>query len=137
VQSMSLLPPQGLTTWSPLASGVLTGKYSGGIVPEGSRLAVEQYKVWWWVGGCLGLEVACIAGLAAAHSHHFLVFNTSAISVCAHCNVHDLRAWRSASLWSGVQSWIWCELVAGQRLTHAARVTSLRCLHAICDMLVR
>lgn len=28
----------GLTTWSPLASGVLTGKYTGGI-PSGSRLA--------------------------------------------------------------------------------------------------
>uniref|UniRef100_K3WXJ1 NADP-dependent oxidoreductase domain-containing protein n=1 Tax=Globisporangium ultimum (strain ATCC 200006 / CBS 805.95 / DAOM BR144) TaxID=431595 RepID=K3WXJ1_GLOUD len=28
----------GLTTWSPLASGVLTGKYSSG-VPEGTRLA--------------------------------------------------------------------------------------------------
>jgi len=28
----------GLTTWSPLASGILTGKYSGGSVPEGSRL---------------------------------------------------------------------------------------------------
>ncbi|KAF1317654.1 Voltage-gated potassium channel subunit beta, partial [Globisporangium splendens] len=28
----------GLTTWSPLASGVLTGKYSSGI-PEGTRLA--------------------------------------------------------------------------------------------------
>lgn len=34
----------GLTTWSPLASGVLTGKYSGGNVPPGSRLALEQYK---------------------------------------------------------------------------------------------
>lgn len=34
----------GLTTWSPLASGVLTGKYSGGKVPEGSRLALENHK---------------------------------------------------------------------------------------------
>ena len=30
----------GLTTWSPLASGLLTGKYRGG-VPEGSRGALE------------------------------------------------------------------------------------------------
>ncbi|HYF45159.1 MAG TPA: aldo/keto reductase, partial [Acidimicrobiales bacterium] len=30
----------GLTTWSPLASGLLTGKYLDGI-PEGSRLALE------------------------------------------------------------------------------------------------
>lgn len=32
----------GLTTWSPLASGFLTGKYNDGI-PEGSRLTVEGY----------------------------------------------------------------------------------------------
>ncbi len=31
----------GLTTWSPLASGLLTGKYRGG-VPEGSRGALES-----------------------------------------------------------------------------------------------
>ncbi|TAM11540.1 MAG: aldo/keto reductase [Nevskiaceae bacterium] len=33
----------GLTTWSPLASGVLTGKYARGI-PEGSRLSLTSYK---------------------------------------------------------------------------------------------
>ncbi|KAL6771520.1 hypothetical protein ACKKBG_A26695 [Auxenochlorella protothecoides x Auxenochlorella symbiontica] len=33
----------GLTVWSPLASGILTGKYSGGNVPEGSRLSVEKF----------------------------------------------------------------------------------------------
>ncbi len=32
----------GTTTWSPLASGVLTGKYRDGI-PEGSRMAVPEY----------------------------------------------------------------------------------------------
>ena len=32
----------GATTWSPLASGLLTGKYNKGI-PEGSRLAMESY----------------------------------------------------------------------------------------------
>jgi aryl-alcohol dehydrogenase-like predicted oxidoreductase len=31
----------GLTTWSPLASGLLTGKYQGGI-PEGSRGALDS-----------------------------------------------------------------------------------------------
>ncbi len=31
----------GLTTWSPLASGLLTGKYSGG-VPTGSRVTLEN-----------------------------------------------------------------------------------------------
>jgi len=33
----------GLTTWSPLASGVLTGKYNDGI-PRGSRLALPGYE---------------------------------------------------------------------------------------------
>lgn len=33
----------GLTTWSPLASGVLTGKYRDGI-PEGSRLGSKEFK---------------------------------------------------------------------------------------------
>ena len=32
----------GATTWSPLASGVLTGKYAGGI-PAGSRLGLSNY----------------------------------------------------------------------------------------------
>lgn len=32
----------GTTTWSPLASGLLTGKYNNGI-PEGSRLTLEGY----------------------------------------------------------------------------------------------
>lgn len=32
----------GTTIWSPLASGLLTGKYADG-VPDGSRLALEQY----------------------------------------------------------------------------------------------
>ena len=33
----------GLTTWSPLASGLLTGKYVDGI-PAGSRLALPGYE---------------------------------------------------------------------------------------------
>ena len=33
----------GLTTWSPLASGILTGKYSGKVVPAGSRLTLPTY----------------------------------------------------------------------------------------------
>jgi len=32
----------GSTTWSPLASGLLTGKYNDGI-PEGSRASMEKY----------------------------------------------------------------------------------------------
>ncbi|CAD6241717.1 unnamed protein product [Miscanthus lutarioriparius] len=34
----------GLTTWSPLASGVLTGKYSKENVPADSRFALDNYK---------------------------------------------------------------------------------------------
>ena len=37
----------GTTTWSPLASGLLTGKYNQGI-PEGSRAALEGYD---WLHG--------------------------------------------------------------------------------------
>jgi voltage-dependent potassium channel beta subunit len=33
----------GLTTWSPLESGLLTGKYGNGI-PEGTRVTLEGYK---------------------------------------------------------------------------------------------
>jgi len=33
----------GTTIWSPLAAGVLTGKYNNGI-PEGSRLAMEGFE---------------------------------------------------------------------------------------------
>lgn len=32
-----LYPRIGLTVFSPLAGGILTGKYSGGVIPEGSR----------------------------------------------------------------------------------------------------
>jgi voltage-dependent potassium channel beta subunit len=39
----------GLTTWSPLASGLLTGKYLDG-VPEGSRAALPGYE---WLRGML------------------------------------------------------------------------------------
>jgi hypothetical protein len=35
----------GLTTWSPLASGVLSGKYNKGNIPADSRFALENYKV--------------------------------------------------------------------------------------------
>ncbi|XXG61737.1 hypothetical protein AAC387_Pa05g0274 [Persea americana] len=34
----------GLTTWSPLASGVLTGKYNKDSIPPDSRFALENYK---------------------------------------------------------------------------------------------
>ena len=34
----------GTTTWSPLASGVLTGKYNEGVAPDGTRSKLENYK---------------------------------------------------------------------------------------------
>ncbi|KAG6619492.1 hypothetical protein I3842_Q095500 [Carya illinoinensis] len=34
----------GLTTWSPLASGVLTGKYNKKVIPPDSRFALENFK---------------------------------------------------------------------------------------------
>ncbi|HEY9594448.1 MAG TPA: aldo/keto reductase [Spirochaetia bacterium] len=42
----------GLTTWSPLASGILTGKYADGI-PKGSRLALPGYE---WLHSALTPE---------------------------------------------------------------------------------
>ena len=42
----------GTTIWSPLASGILTGKYAGGI-PEGSRMALEGYE---WLAARLDSE---------------------------------------------------------------------------------
>jgi aryl-alcohol dehydrogenase-like predicted oxidoreductase len=35
----------GLTIWSPLGSGVLTGKYTKSTIPPDSRFALENYKV--------------------------------------------------------------------------------------------
>ena len=42
----------GTTIWSPLASGILTGKYNDG-VPEGSRMALEGYE---WLRNVLTQE---------------------------------------------------------------------------------
>mgnify|MGYP001104978966 FL=1 len=44
----------GLTTWSPLASGVLTGKYLKGI-PEGSRMSLPNMQ---WLRGAVEGEAA-------------------------------------------------------------------------------
>ena len=32
----------GTTIWSPLASGILSGKYNDGNIPEGSRFEVQK-----------------------------------------------------------------------------------------------
>lgn len=38
-QPLFLQHGMGTTIWSPLASGLLSGKYSPGVIPEGSRLS--------------------------------------------------------------------------------------------------
>ena len=50
----------GLTTWSPLASGVLSGKYSKDNVPEGSRLALEAYKVSQSLWSVVSVTACCL-----------------------------------------------------------------------------
>jgi len=45
----------GTTIWSPLASGLLTGKYEGGKVPEGSRAAAKGYE---FIGGMVATWLA-------------------------------------------------------------------------------
>ena len=47
----------GLTTWSPLASGVLTGKYSKGNIPAESRFSLDNYKV---IMETLSLYCTCV-----------------------------------------------------------------------------
>ncbi len=42
LQSHLITHPVGTTIWSPLASGLLSGKYALDVVPEGSRLSHER-----------------------------------------------------------------------------------------------
>ena len=65
----------GLTTWSPLASGLLTGKYSKGHVPEGSRLAMEMYKV------CDGFPSSC--RLLQRQNRHMPTYQESFLTIPA------------------------------------------------------
>ena len=44
----------GTTTWSPLAQGILSGKYNDGVIPEDSRFATDPMSanmVWQWYFG--------------------------------------------------------------------------------------
>ena len=48
---MDILPTcvrngMGTANFSPLEQGILTGKYSGGTVPEGSRGSIENQNMW-------------------------------------------------------------------------------------------
>ncbi|PPD79581.1 hypothetical protein GOBAR_DD23482 [Gossypium barbadense] len=51
----------GLTTWSPLASGVLTGKYNKGNIPSDSRFALENFKAYWMMTMKYGLVTVGIS----------------------------------------------------------------------------
>ena len=59
----------GTTIWSPLAYGLLSGKYGQGNIPEGSRFAMESYKVMRHAG-CIG-------------DHHSLFLSACAQAVCS------------------------------------------------------
>lgn len=51
----------GLTTWSPLASGILSGKYNAG-VPEGTRLSLKGYE-WLKENGLRPERLEAVRGL--------------------------------------------------------------------------
>lgn len=71
----------GLTTWSPLASGILSGKYAKG-VPAGSRLALPNYG--WLKDAVLRPEsVKAAAELAALAAEIGATASQLAIAWCA------------------------------------------------------
>jgi aryl-alcohol dehydrogenase-like predicted oxidoreductase len=70
----------GLTTWSPLASGVLTGKYANGI-PAGSRLALPGYE---WLRNSITPErLAAVNKLTTIAADLGCTTTTLAIAWCA------------------------------------------------------
>jgi voltage-dependent potassium channel beta subunit len=72
----------GLTTWSPLASGLLTGKYLDG-VPEGSRASLPGYE---WLRDLLtdGRRNAAVRQLAAIAEELDCTLSQLALAWCAH-----------------------------------------------------
>jgi voltage-dependent potassium channel beta subunit len=71
----------GLTTWSPLASGVLTGKYNNGI-PRGSRLALPGYD--WLHDAVTPGRIAAVKKLQAIASDLGATPAQLALAWCAH-----------------------------------------------------
>jgi voltage-dependent potassium channel beta subunit len=71
----------GLTTWSPLASGLLTGKYLDG-VPEGSRASLPGYE---WLRDLLtdGRRNEAVRGLAAIAEELDCSLSQLALAWCA------------------------------------------------------
>ena len=71
----------GLTTWSPLASGILTGKYADGI-PSGSRLALPGYE--WLQSALTPARVAAAKRLGAIAKDLGATTAQLALAWCAH-----------------------------------------------------
>lgn len=70
----------GATIWSPLASGLLTGKYNNGI-PEGSRLALEGFE--WLKDKTLSDErIVCVRALSAIAEELDTSLATLAVAWC-------------------------------------------------------
>ncbi len=71
----------GLTTWSPLASGLLSGKYIGGI-PDGSRATLPGYE---WLKDALTDETknAKVKGLAGIAEELDCTLSQLALAWCA------------------------------------------------------
>jgi voltage-dependent potassium channel beta subunit len=82
-------PGMGTTIWSPLASGLLTGKYNNGI-PDGSRLALENYQ---WLKDRMMQDdkLAKVAQLAQVAKDLNTSLATLAIAWCIH-NPHVTTA---------------------------------------------
>jgi len=70
----------GTTIWSPLASGLLTGKYNDG-VPEGSRGALQGYE---WLRGMLtdAERIAVVRRLGAVATEAGIPLAQLAIAWC-------------------------------------------------------
>lgn len=73
----------GLTTFSPLASGLLSGKYTKGI-PEGSRFTLKGYE-WLKQRYYQDATLAAVAGLAAVAADLGCTMSQMGIAWCA-CN---------------------------------------------------
>jgi voltage-dependent potassium channel beta subunit len=72
----------GLTTWSPLASGLLSGKYAKGI-PEGSRFSLQGFE--WLKNRFYTPEIlSCVGGLEAVAKDLGCTMSQLGIAWCAH-----------------------------------------------------
>lgn len=70
----------GTTIWSPLASGLLTGKYNNGI-PEGSRLSLEGYE-WLKEHAIVGEKITKVKALTEFANELGVNLPTLAIAWC-------------------------------------------------------